>query len=175
MDIGDDERFSHAIALFNEREHAEAAEGFEDLLFEAVYGEVDLARALLQLATGAHHVERGQRRVAVERIDEGLVALRRVTDARGIDVGALRESIDRFVASLAGRDGGEKPAWPRIERSSRPRRSPSGPGPESPGRAEDRDAAACRERAEEKSPRLGDVPSPEVEPGRDDTSGEREH
>lgn len=114
-DIGDDERFSRAIALFNAREYEEAAELFEDLLFEAVYGEVDLARALLQFATGAHHVERGHRRVAVERIEEGIVALRRVGDARGIDVVRLVESIERFVASIADAHT-VSPAWPAIER-----------------------------------------------------------
>jgi hypothetical protein len=116
MDLGEDERFSRAIALFNDREYEEAADLFEDLFFEAVLGEVELARALLQLSTGALHVERGQRRVAIERIDEGIVALRQVADARGIDVEALLAGIVAFVAWIE--DGSASPPvpWPKIVR-----------------------------------------------------------
>jgi pyridoxine/pyridoxamine 5'-phosphate oxidase len=116
IDIGDDERFSRAIALFNEREYAEAADLFEELFFEAVLGEVELARALLQIATGAHHVERGQRRVAIERIDEGLIALRAVSDSRGIDLAKLSEAVAEFVAWIEDQRSVPPAPWPSIVR-----------------------------------------------------------
>jgi len=115
-DIGDDERFSRAIVLFNAREYEEAADLFEELFFEAVLGEVELARALLQIATGAHHVERGQRRVAIERIDEGLIALRAVSDSRGIDVPRLEESVARFVEWIGDARSVSPAPWPSIVR-----------------------------------------------------------
>lgn len=116
IDIGDDERFARAIALFNEREYADAADLFEELFFEAVLGEVELARALLQIATGAHHVERGQRRVAIERIDEGLIALRAVTDPRGIDLQRLSEEVAAFVAWIDDPRSVPPAPWPSIVR-----------------------------------------------------------
>jgi len=115
-DIGDDERFARAIALFNEREYADAADLFEELFFEAVFGEVELARALLQIATGAHHVERGQRRVAIERIDEGLIALRAVRDSRGIDVPRLEDEVAAFVAWINDPRSVSPTPWPSIVR-----------------------------------------------------------
>ncbi|MGK2855597.1 MAG: DUF309 domain-containing protein [Thermoanaerobaculia bacterium] len=116
MDIGDDERFARGIALFNEREFEDAAELFEDLFFEAVYGEKELARALLQFATGAHHVERGQRTVAVERIGEGFVALDAVDDARGIDVAELRASVMGFVRWIEEPGSVPPVPWPKIRK-----------------------------------------------------------
>lgn len=115
-DIGDDERFSRAIELFNEREYADAADLFEELFFEAVLGEVELARALLQIATGAHHVERGQRRVAIERIDEGVIALRAVGDSRGIDVEKLGEEVAAFVSWIKDPRSVAPVPWPSIVR-----------------------------------------------------------
>lgn len=117
VDIGDDERFSRAIALFNEREYAEAADLFEELFFEAVLGEVELARALLQIATGAHHIERGQRRVAIERIDQGLIALRLVGDSRGIDVSRLNGEVAEFVAWINDTRSVPPVPWPSIVRN----------------------------------------------------------
>ncbi|MCM2317229.1 MAG: DUF309 domain-containing protein [Thermoanaerobaculia bacterium] len=116
MDIGDDDRFELGIALFNEREFEEAAELFEELLLEAVYGETELARALLQLAAGAHHIERGQRRVAIERIGVGLIALAKVEESRGVDVEALRTSVAEFVRWIETPGSASPTPWPTIRR-----------------------------------------------------------
>ena len=118
MDIGDDDRFARGIARFNEREFEEASELFEELLLEAVYGETELARALLQFAAGAHHIERGQRRVAIERIDEGLVALAKVEDARGVEVEMLRESVVEFVRWIETPRSTSPVPWPKIGRAA---------------------------------------------------------
>jgi hypothetical protein len=117
VDIGEDERFGRAIELFNEREFEASAELFEELFAEAVLGETELARALMQLATGAHHVERGQRVAALERIAEGLVALANVDDARGIDRAARVDRAGRFIAWI--RDDRSRPPmpWPKLRRA----------------------------------------------------------
>src|ERR1051325_7501446 len=98
MDIGDDPRFRSGIAQINAGDYFDAAESFEDLFFEAVIGEVDLARAFLQIATGLHHIERGQKRAAIERLEEALPAIDRVTDDRGLDLVALRAGVARAIA-----------------------------------------------------------------------------
>jgi predicted metal-dependent hydrolase len=100
MDIGDDPRFAAGIAHFNRGDYFDAAESFEDLFFEAVRGELDLARALLQVASGMHHVERGQRRAAIERLEEALEPIDRVEDDRGVDLVALRADVARAIAQL---------------------------------------------------------------------------
>ena len=68
----------------------EASDLFEELYFEAVRDEVPLVRALLQISTGMHHLARGQRRAARERLEEGLRALDEITNARGVDLKKLR-------------------------------------------------------------------------------------
>jgi len=87
------------IAHFNEGDYFDAAEVFEDLFFEAVRGEVDLARALLQVATGMHHIERGQRRAAIERLEEALEPIDRA-QSELIDLAALRAHVTRAIAQL---------------------------------------------------------------------------
>ena len=123
VDIGDDGRFARGIAIFNEREFEEAAELFEELFLEAVCGETELARALLQFAAGAHHIERGQRRVAIERIDEGLIALAKVGDARGVDVETLRGSVADFVRWIETPGSTSPVPWPTIRRAPPPSRA----------------------------------------------------
>ena len=86
-----DPRFAEALAHFAQGDWLEAGDLFEELFFEAVRDEVPLVRALLQISTGMHHIGRGQRRAAVERLEEGLRAIETVTDARGVDLAALRE------------------------------------------------------------------------------------
>lgn len=68
----------------------EAADLFEELFFEAVRDELPLVRVLLQLSTGFHHVARGQRRAAVERLEEGVRQIPGVTNPRGVDLPRLR-------------------------------------------------------------------------------------
>jgi hypothetical protein len=96
----DDPRFHAAIALLNAGDYAEAADAFEELFFESVRGEVELVRALMQVATGMLHIERGQARAAIERLEEGIAAIDRVTDAHGIDCAALRAAASAAVERL---------------------------------------------------------------------------
>lgn len=100
MDVGDDPRFHAALAHFEAGDWLEATDAFEELFFEAVRDEVEFVRVFLQIATGMHHVSRGTRRAAIERLEEGLKAIDRVTNARGLDLGALRERVVREIRAL---------------------------------------------------------------------------
>jgi predicted metal-dependent hydrolase len=93
--LEDDPRFHTALRHVAEGDWLEASDLFEELFFEAVRDEVPLVRALLQVSTGMHHLSRGQRRAARERLEEGLRVIDTVTNARGVDLDALRELIRR--------------------------------------------------------------------------------
>ena len=95
-----DPRFRAGIEQLNRGDYFDAAESFEDLFFEAVRDEIDLARTLLQVSTGMHHIERGQRRAAIERLEEALPAVDRVKDDCGLDLVALRADVVRAIAQL---------------------------------------------------------------------------
>lgn len=88
--LEDDPRFAAALAHFEAGDWLEASDLFEELFFESVRDEVPLVRALLQVSTGMHHLSRGQRRAARERLEEGLRALAGVTSARGVDLERVR-------------------------------------------------------------------------------------
>ncbi|HYC58350.1 MAG TPA: DUF309 domain-containing protein [Thermoanaerobaculia bacterium] len=98
--LEDDPRFAEALRHFDACEWLEASDLFEELFFEAVRDEVPLVRVLLQISTGMHHLARGQRNAARERIEEGLRTMGDVGDSRGVDmervrrvaIGGLRES-----------------------------------------------------------------------------------
>ena len=98
--LEDDPRFAEARAHFAAADWLEASDLFEELYFEAVRDEVPLVRVLLQISTGMHHIARGQKRAAVERLEEGLRAIADVTNARGVDldqvVRVAREAIARL-------------------------------------------------------------------------------
>jgi len=96
----DDPRFRAAIEQLNAGDYAEAADALEELFFEAVRDEVEPVRALMQVATGMHHIERGQARAAIERLEEGIAAIDRITNDHGLDVTALRAAAARAVAQL---------------------------------------------------------------------------
>lgn len=113
MDIEHDPRFSRAIEQFNAGDFEDASEGFEELFFEAVRGEVDFVRVFLQVSVGIHHVERGQLRAAVERLEEGVRVIERVDDARGYDLATLAIDVKRIVPLIAKR---ERVEWPKIRR-----------------------------------------------------------
>ena len=87
--LEDDPRFAAARAHFAAGDWLEASDLFEELYFEAVRDEVPLVRVLLQISTGMHHLSRGQRRAARERLEEGVRALAEVTNARGVDLSEL--------------------------------------------------------------------------------------
>jgi predicted metal-dependent hydrolase len=92
--LEDDPRFHEALRHFHACDWLEASDLFEELFFEAVRDEVPLVRVLLQISTGMHHIARGQRRAARERLEEGVRAMDEVTNARGVDLHALRELVD---------------------------------------------------------------------------------
>ncbi len=100
--LEDDPRFADALRYFADGDWLEASDLFEELFFEAVRDEVPLVRVLLQISTGMHHLSRGQRRAAVERLEEGLRAMKDVTNARGVDLNAIanqaRAAIHRATA-----------------------------------------------------------------------------
>jgi predicted metal-dependent hydrolase len=101
--LEDDRRFAAALAHLGSRDWLEASDLFEELFFEAVRDEVPLVRVLLQISTGMHHVSRGQRRAAVERLQEGIRAMAEVTNARGVDLDALRAEAAAEIARLTSR------------------------------------------------------------------------
>lgn len=113
--VEDDPRFHQALARFNAGDYEEASDGFEELFFEAVRDEVEFVRVFLQVSTGLHHVERGQRRAAVERLEEGVRAVALVTNDRGFDLQALAADVGRVVPFIAR---GERPVWPLITKRS---------------------------------------------------------
>jgi len=61
---------------------------------------VEFVRVFLQIATGMHHVSRGQRSAAIERLAEGIKAIDRVTNDRGLDFPALRDRVAREITRL---------------------------------------------------------------------------
>lgn len=95
--LEDDPRFAEALAHFEAGDWLEASDLFEELWFEAVRDEVPLVRVLLQISTGMHHLSRGQRRAARERLEEGLRALPEVTNARGVDLRMVRGVAERAL------------------------------------------------------------------------------
>ena len=112
-DIGDDPRFLTGVKALNAHDYFDASEEFEDLFFEAVLGEVAFARVFLQVAVGAHHLERGQRQAAADRLAEGLKAIPQVMDDRGWDLVRLGEDVRRLIdAVLAGKAF----VWPEVFR-----------------------------------------------------------
>lgn len=95
-----DPRFAEALAHVAQGDWLEASDLFEELFFEAVRDEVPLVRALLQVSTGMHHIGRGQRRAAAERLAEGLRAIDTVTNPRGVDLAELRARTEAALAAL---------------------------------------------------------------------------
>src|SRR5687767_4309289 len=85
-----DPRFADALRHLDAGDWLEASDLFEELFFEAVRDELPLVRVLLQISTGMHHVSRGQKRAARERLEEGLRVMGDVTNARGVDLERLR-------------------------------------------------------------------------------------
>jgi predicted metal-dependent hydrolase len=113
--IEQDPRFATAVDDLNRGEFFDASEGFEDLFFEAVLGELPFARAMLQSAVGLLHAERGQRRAAVERLEEAIRAIDEIEDARGFDLSAFRRGLTDVIE---GTRRHERVPWPRLLRQS---------------------------------------------------------
>src|SRR5688500_6658955 len=98
--LEDDPRFHEALHHFDAGDWLEASDLFEELYFEAVRDELPLVRVLLQISTGMHHIARGQRRAARERIEEGLRVMSEVTDAHGVNLGGVRAVAVSALAAL---------------------------------------------------------------------------
>ena len=92
--LEDDPRFAAALVHLHHGDWLEASDLFEELYFEAVRDEVPLVRVLLQISTGMHHISRGQLRAAAQRIEEGVKCMAAVTNARGVDLEALRRQAE---------------------------------------------------------------------------------
>ena len=114
MNVESDPRFLEGIALFNRGDFVEASDLFEELFFEAFGDELDFVRVFLQFSVGCHHAEMGQRRPAVERIEEGMRTVPLVRKDRGFNLTALNESMHGVVRHLRA---GTRPVWPKIEMS----------------------------------------------------------
>ena len=114
----DEPRLAAAIAHFNAGDYDLAADGFEELFFEAIRDEVDFIRALMQVATGIHHVERNQFRAAIERLQEGIRAIDTITNDRGYDFARLRAEVRALLPKIVARSRGakERIAWPTVWR-----------------------------------------------------------
>lgn len=95
-----DPRFAAALRHFDDGDWLEASDLFEELFFEAVRDEVPLVRLLLQISTGMHHISRGQRGAARERLLEGLRVMGEVTNARGVDLEKVRGVAEKQLAEL---------------------------------------------------------------------------
>ncbi len=113
MQLEDDPRFLSGVAQFNAGEFYEAGDLFEELFFEAVRDEVELVRVMLQVSVGAYHADTGQRRPAIERLEEALLAIGRVTNDRGYDLVHLREDIRVLMREIRA---GKPATWPRVTR-----------------------------------------------------------
>jgi predicted metal-dependent hydrolase len=100
--LQDDHRFATAMRHFHSGDWLEASDLFEELFFEAVRDEVPLMRVLLQISTGMHHISRGQRRAAAERLQEGLRTLADVTNAYGVNLSAVAAVAEKQLAALRG-------------------------------------------------------------------------
>ena len=100
--LEDDPRFHEALRHFDVGDWLEASDLFEELYFEAVRDELPLVRVMLQISTGMHHIARGQRRAARERLEEGLRVMSEVTNARGVDLGGMRAVAMSGLDTLKG-------------------------------------------------------------------------
>jgi hypothetical protein len=100
--LEDDPRFALALRHVRDGDWLEASDLFEELFFEAVRDEVPLVRVLLQISTGMHHLSRGQRTAARERIEEGLRTIPEVTNARGVDLNALAAQARAAIHRVTG-------------------------------------------------------------------------
>ena len=98
--LEDDPRFARALQWMAQGDWLEASDAFEELYFEAVRDEVPLVRFLLQISTGMHHIARGQRRAARERLEEGLRGISAIANARGVDVEAIRAQTLEVLRTL---------------------------------------------------------------------------
>lgn len=95
-----DPRFARGIQLLNAGEFLDASDEFEELYFEVTGTELPAARFFLQLSVGLHHASLRQSRAAIDRLNDGLIALARVDPVIPIDRHALHDAITHVIAAL---------------------------------------------------------------------------
>lgn len=98
--LEDDPRFAEALRHLDAGDWLEASDLFEELFFEAVRDELPLVRLLLQISTGMHHIARGQKRAARERLEEGMRVLGEVSDPRGVDLARWKVFVEEQLSAL---------------------------------------------------------------------------
>ncbi|MEO6260847.1 MAG: hypothetical protein ABIP63_10870 [Thermoanaerobaculia bacterium] len=111
--IEDDPRFAVAIAHFQAGDFDDAGDGFEELFFEAVRDELEFVRLFLQVSVGVFHAQCGQKRPAVERLEEGLRAMAGITSDRGFDLQSLGQQVVQLIDQIKA---GQPQLRPRLMR-----------------------------------------------------------
>jgi hypothetical protein len=95
--------FREGVALFNGARYWHAHEAWETLWRAASDEERDFYQGLIQVAAGLLHMQRRNRRGALNKLSEGLTRLRRYQPTHdGIFVNELIGKGDRIVGDLGG-------------------------------------------------------------------------
>lgn len=115
LDAWDDPRFFRGIQCLQEGEPGEAADCFEELFFEAVRDEVPFVRFFLQVATGLHHIERGQNIGAAERLEEALRVLPAIHDDHGWDLAQIDRELVPVIEAVRRRSKGAREKIPGVQ------------------------------------------------------------
>lgn len=116
IDIADDPRFLTALHHFDEEDFFEATELWEELFFETVRDEVEFVRLFLQIGAGIHHVDRGQLKAAIERLEVALQVVEKVTNPRGFDLARIASETRRIIDAIQQRRAGNtaRIPWPKL-------------------------------------------------------------
>jgi hypothetical protein len=103
-----DPRYRRFVALFNEREFFDAHEVLEDLWLDEQGGLRRFYQALIQLAAAYLHLSRGNMAGCRKLLTTARVLLEAYPDeCAGLDVAALRESAEKWLAVIDARPDGE--------------------------------------------------------------------
>lgn len=98
-----DRLFREGVALFNAARYWHAHEAWETLWRAAPEDQRDFYQGLIQVAAGLLHMQRRNRRGAVNKLSEGLARLRRYEPTHhGVFVNELIGKADRILADLGG-------------------------------------------------------------------------
>jgi len=93
--------FREGVALFNGARYWHAHEAWETLWRAAPDDERDFYQGLIQVAAGLLHMQRRNRRGAVNKLGEGLARLRRYEPTHeGVFINELIGKCDRILADL---------------------------------------------------------------------------
>ncbi|MEB3319258.1 MAG: DUF309 domain-containing protein [Cyanobacteriota bacterium] len=96
-----DERYQHAIRLFNSQEWYAAHDAFEELWHEAVGEERGLFQGIIQIAVAEHHLGNGNVRGSLLLMAEGLSHLQSIpAQDLGFNLQLLRAIAGQRLAGL---------------------------------------------------------------------------